>query len=93
MMSGGSFHLGQHLLGVVATYEILPILNGSLAWIFSFSDYSSLVQPGLSLSVSDEADFLFGAMIGLGARPTASGLESEFGTYPNIYYMEFKFYF
>ena len=91
--SGGSFHLGQHLLGIVATYEILPILNGSLAWIFSLSDYSSLVQPGLSLSVSDEADFLFGAMIGLGARPTTSGLESEFGTYPNIYFMEFKFYF
>jgi hypothetical protein len=99
MMSGGSFHLGEHLLGVVATYEILPILNGSLAWIFSISDLSSLIQPGLVLSVSDEAEFLFGAMIGLGARPVSSGiagvprLQSEFGTYPNIYYMEFKFYF
>jgi len=99
MLSGGSYHLGEHLLGIVATYEILPILNGSLAWIFSISDRSSLIQPGLSLSVSDEADFVFGAMIGLGARPVPSGiagvpqLESEFGTYPNIYYMEFKFYF
>ena len=99
MMSGGSYHLGEHMLGVVATYEILPILNGSLAWIFSISDQSSLIQPGLSLSISDEADFVFGAMIGLGARPVPSGiagrpqLESEFGTYPNIYYMEFKFYF
>jgi len=89
---------GEHLLGVVATYEILPILNGSLAWIFSFSDQSSLIQPGLALSISDEAEFLFGAMIGLGARPKGStpltlDLKSEFGTYPNIYYMEFKFYF
>jgi hypothetical protein len=99
MLAGGSYHLGEHLLGVVANYEILPILNGSLAWIFSFSDQSSLIQPGLVLSVSDEAEFLFGAMIGLGARPVPSGiagvpmLKSEFGTYPNIYYMEFKFYF
>ncbi len=98
MQAGGSFHMGEHLLGVVATYEILPILNGSLAWIFSCSDQSSLVQPGLSLSVSDEAEFLFGAMIGLGARPKGSSpltldLKSEFGAYPNIYYMEFKFYF
>jgi hypothetical protein len=98
MGAGGSYHMGEHLLGVMATYEILPILNGSLAWIFSFSDYSSLLQPGLSLSISDEADFIFGAIIGLGARATGAGpldfeLHSEFGTYPNFYYMEFKFYF
>ncbi|MBW1809235.1 MAG: hypothetical protein JRJ19_08510 [Deltaproteobacteria bacterium] len=98
MGGGGSYHMGEHLLGVVASYEILPILKGSLAWIFSFSDYSSLIQPGLSLSVSDEADLIFGAIIGLGARATGDNMlnfeiHSEFGTYPNFYYMEFKFYF
>ena len=95
--SGGSYHLGRHITGIVASYEILPILNGSLAWIFSFSDYSSLIQPGVVLSISDEAEFMFGAMIALGARPRATmwgnGLKSEFGSYPNFYYMEFKYYF
>ncbi|HUU01207.1 MAG TPA: hypothetical protein VM425_07210 [Myxococcota bacterium] len=96
--AGDSYHAGRHIMGVVATYEILPILTGSLAWIFSFSDFSSLIQPGLSLSVSDEADFMFGAMIALGARPKGDSvlnmdLRSEFGSYPNFYYMEFKFYF
>jgi hypothetical protein len=82
----------------MTSYEILPILTGSLVWIFSFSDYSSLLQPGLALSMADEVDFVFGAMIGLGKRPTAGspasplGLASEFGTYPNIFYIEFKFY-
>jgi len=53
----------------------------------------------LALSVSDEADFLAGAMIALGQRPTLPsavnplGFNSEFGTYPNSYYLEFKFYF
>jgi len=101
VMSGDSYHLGRHLVGLVATYEILPVLTGSAAWIFSFTDNSSLLQPGLTLSVADEADFLFGAMIALGRRPgtnTLMGeevpvLQSEFGTYPNFYYMEFKFYF
>ncbi|MBN2493702.1 MAG: hypothetical protein JXR96_03835 [Deltaproteobacteria bacterium] len=93
MMGGGSLHMGEHLVGLVLTYELLPILNASLAWLFSASDLSSLIQPGLLLSVSNESDFLFGAMIGLGARPTAAGLQSEFGTYPNVYYMEYKFYF
>jgi hypothetical protein len=103
--SGRSLHMGRHLVGVLASYPILPILQGSLAWIFSASDASSLIQPGLALSVSDEADFLFGAMIALGPRPKGwnfdaddplsqnLGLQSEFGTYPNFYYMEFKFYF
>ena len=50
------------------------------------------------MSVSDEADFLFGAMLALGARPKGDSLinmdlKSEFGSYPNFYYMEFKLYF
>ena len=71
--------------------EILPTLTGPLVWIFSFSDYSSLLQPGLVLSVTDTVDLVFGALIGLGRRPVV-GLTSEFGTYPNIFYFEFKFY-
>jgi hypothetical protein len=96
--TGETLHAGRHLLGVMTSYEILPILTGSLVWIFSFSDYSSLLQPGLALSLADEVDFVFGAMIGLGKRPVGSslaaplGLTSEFGTYPNIVYLEFKFY-
>ncbi len=98
MGAGDSYHAGRNIMGMVATYEILPILTGSLAWIFSFSDFSSLIQPGLSVSVSDEADFLVGAMLALGARPKGSSaldmdLRSEFGSYPNFYYMEFKLYF
>ncbi len=89
--AGETLNAGQHLLGLMTSYEILPILTGSLVWIFSFSDYSSLLQPGLALSLADEVDFVFGAMIGLGKRPS-SGFASEFGTYPNIFYMEFKFY-
>jgi hypothetical protein len=87
-----TLHAGQHLLGLMGSYEILPILTASLVWIFSFSDYSSLLQPGLALSLANEVDFVFGAMIGLGKRPVHDLPASEFGTYPNIFFLEFKFY-
>jgi hypothetical protein len=96
---GLAYHASRHIVGVMASYEILPILTGSLAWIFSASDASCLFQPGLVYSVADEADLVAGAMIALGKRPhlpgatSPLGLRSEFGTYPDIYYLQFKLYF
>ena len=94
--TGGTWHISRHLAGVSASYPLLPILNVSLATMAAISDNpSALIQPGLQLSVSDEADFMAGAMLPIGERPAADSLEfpSEFGTYPYIGYMEFKFYF
>lgn len=91
--AGRALHASAGVLGALASYELLPTLQGSLAWLFSLTDLSSVLQPGLVLSVSDEADLLAGAIIGLGARPRGFRLESEFGTYPNFYFMEFKLYF
>jgi hypothetical protein len=92
-------HARRHIFGMMASYDILPILTGSLAWIVSASDASGLLQPGLVLSVADEADLVAGAMIAFGKRPdlrgasTPLGLRSEFGTYPDIFYLQFKLYF
>ncbi len=94
--TGGTYHVSHHLAGLSASYPLLPILNVSLAAMGAFGDSpSALLQPGLQLSVSDEADFLAGAMLPIGERPASDSLElpSEFGTYPYVGYMEFKFYF
>lgn len=96
--NGTSLHLGQHLMGLMGSYEFLPILSGQLAWIFSFSDISSQLQPGLIWSLADEADLLVGASINFGERPQGDSaltpdLQSEFGTFPDVYYMELKVYF
>ncbi|HOX46595.1 MAG TPA: hypothetical protein PK668_23550 [Myxococcota bacterium] len=95
---GNALHLGTHLLGLSVSYELTGLVKGSLAFLVSASDGSSLLQPGLSASVSDEAELVAGALIAFGARPTGPsalqpGLQSEFGTYPNFYYLEFKYYF
>jgi len=94
---GSTLHLGKHLLGLMMSYDIIPILKARLAWIYSFSDQSSYIQPVLTLSLSDEAELLFGAAIGVGSRPYLDGitprLASEFGSYPNFYFIELKYYF
>ena len=74
-------------------FGLLPILHASLALLVSLADGSGQVQPGLTYSISDEADFLFGALIPWGERPDQLTLRSEFGTYPTAFYLEMRFYF
>ena len=100
--TGQSVSLGEYLAGLQLSYDFHPLLTGQAVWIYSFSDASSLVSPTLTYSVSDEADFICGATMGFGERPSSMqvmpGLnipvpESEYGTYPDVFFMEFKFYF
>jgi hypothetical protein len=96
--SGKSLQMGRHLGGLIITSELHPLLNAQLGWIYSFSDGGSAIQPSLRYSISDESDFLFGATINKGARPFVSPAlalvpGSEFGSSPDIYFMEYKFYF
>ncbi len=98
LASGGSLHLGKHLCGVMASYEILPILLGQASWLYSFSDQSSQIQTGLIYSAADEVDVQLGALINTGDRPRGTSIldthiKSEFGTFPNIYFLEFKIFF
>jgi hypothetical protein len=96
--SGRALQMSEHLVAAMASYDLLPILTGSLATIVSLSDASGVVQPGLSYSIADESDVLAGALIAWGKRPTGTTLfdtelRSEFGTYPNFYYVQYRFYF
>jgi hypothetical protein len=99
---GETTNLGVHYVGLLASYEIFPILTGQISWIHSFTDGSDLLSPVFSWSVADEAECLFGAILGFGDAPglrtAADGteypaLESEYGSYPNTYFLELIFYF
>jgi hypothetical protein len=99
---GETTNLGEHYIGLLASYEFYPILTGQLSWIHSFDDGSGLLSPVFSWSVADEAECLFGAILGFGDRPgsrtSADGteypeLQSEFGSYPGTYFIELVFYF
>ena len=99
---GRLLNVSEQLLGLSLSYELLPILTGSLGAIYSISDQSAILQPGLRLSISDEVDLLAGAIFSIGKRATGTPdlcqqsfgcPESEFGSYPHIFYMQSKLYF
>jgi hypothetical protein len=95
---GSSLHMDEHLTGLMLKYDILPIFTSQLVWIYSISDQSSLVQPAFFLSMSDEVELYFGATISEGERPSETNglpprLGSEFGTYPDHYFIALKIYF
>lgn len=98
---GETTNIGVHYGALLASYEFHPILTGQLSLIHSFSDGSDLLSPVFTWSVADEAECIFGAILGFGDRPalrqTGEGafleLQSEFGTYPDFTFLELIFYF
>jgi len=95
---GSSLQMNRHLMGVVAQYELSPLVTGRLAAISSLSDASTQLQPIVTFSLSDEMDLLVGMMLNFGPPPekgpgVAANVQSEFGTLPNLFFMEWKAYF
>ena len=96
--SGDALHMGRHLTGVTATYELTALLTGRFSGVASLSDHSFVLQPGFAWSVSNESEFQAGAMLNRGRRPSTDEYgapvpASEFGSYPDWYYAEYKFHF
>jgi hypothetical protein len=96
--TGNILQMSRHLTGFLVSYEFLPILLGQLIWLQSWDDPSSSIQPIISWSATDNIDLLVGANINLGERPTLTPaftpkIQSEFGTFPDLYFMQFKWYF
>ena len=90
---GGNQSLSKQSLGLLANYEILPILQGRMICLFSLSDESVLLFPSLNWQATEALEILAGAMIGLGDRPANLMPRSEFGLLQNVYFGEIKFYF
>lgn len=93
VVAGTSRQLGRHFLGTAARYEFHPRLDGSMMWIWSLTDGSSALQPGLAFSATENCDLWLGALVGVGPGLDGTTVESEFGAYPEIVYLELKLYF
>jgi hypothetical protein len=96
--TGSTLQLSEHLIGLLVSYEFLPIITGQVITLYSFDSPSSQIQPILTWSVSENTELLLGASINFGERPKTRPpgevkLRSEFGTFPHFYFMQFKLYF
>jgi len=75
-------------LGTALSYDFTLFLSGSLLYIESLDTYNSrFISPTLTYTLNDYHSFVLGAMIGEGSS------ESEFGTFSNTYYLNYKLYF
>jgi hypothetical protein len=95
---GSSLQMSRHLAGLMASYEITPLMVGQVGTITSLSDGSIQLLPLLTISLSDEMDLLVGSILNFGPAPKETSgpvpdIQSEFGTFPNMFYAEWKYYF
>lgn len=79
--------LGSSGYGVVtASRQLHPLVNASLAGLVNLVDGSTLWQPRLTFSISDNSDLGAYGWLGMGAPPRVEGdavtLGSEFGMAP-----------
>ena len=96
--SGNILQMSRNLTGFLISYEFDPIITGQFTALYSWDDPSAQIQPILTWSPSNNTELILGASINFGDRPKTDSageveLRSEFGTFPDSYFMEFKLYF
>lgn len=89
---GAVYLLGTWYGAPGITYQITPLvlINGYVLW--NINDDSVSVTPGLEYNVAEDMYVSCGAYVGLG-RSSGNDLQSEFGSYTDIYFASFKIYF
>ncbi len=83
----GELSPARHSLFQEAAYDITPLLRGDIFIIFNPNDYSFILAPSLSYSLSSNWDAYLLSFISDGKAG------SEFGGYPNQYFLRFKYSF
>src|SRR5215510_6569040 len=90
---GEIYNFGRHYLGTTLQYEPHPLVTTSLTGLWNLLDQSFLIGPLLLVSLSNEADLRAGAYFPIGTGFVGSRVQSEFGLYPQVYYLQLRLYF
>ncbi len=91
---GSVYLLGRHYLTPGITWEFTPLIYGSMQLLTNLSDQSIYVTPSLEYNVAENIYLSGGAFIGLGDSPDwMTDMDSEFGSYPDIFFTSFRLYF
>jgi len=90
---GEIFNVGRHYLGGTLEYEPHPLIKATLFGLWNLLDQSRLIGPFLEVSLSNEADLRTGVYLPFGTGLVGPRVQSEFGLYPHVYYVELRLYF
>jgi hypothetical protein len=99
---GTVYLLGEHYLIPSISYQFTPLITGTAELITNLGDPSVSLTPYLDYNVAQNVYLAVGAYLGIGKGPRVNltgglipraELQSEFGAYPDFYYLSFRVYF
>ncbi len=93
---GGVYLLGRHYLAPGFTRQLTPLISFSGQLLFNLSDPSTFVAPQIAYNVAEDIHLSIGGFVSIGKRPKngeSSEFQSEFGSYPNLFFSSFRVYF
>jgi hypothetical protein len=86
--SGNVLTLGRYNMAIQMSRQVNPLVTLTPAIFANLSDGSTLLRMDGVVSLSDLTDMTGGLFIGLGERPDAGILQSEYGRIPISLYIE-----
>ena len=93
---GGVYLLGRHYLAPGVTHQLTPLISFSGQILFNLSDPSMWVAPQIDYNVAEDIHLSIGGFVSIGRRPKngdSPEFQSEFGSYPNLFFSSFRVYF
>ena len=93
---GGVYLLGTHYLAPGLLYQLTPLISLSGQILFNLSDPSTWVAPQITYNIAEDIHLSVGGFVSIGKRPKNDDsiqLQSEFGTYPSLFFSSFRAYF
>lgn len=95
-MQGGVYLFGIHYLSPGISYQLTPLINIGGQVLFNLSDMSATFIPQLSYNVAEDLHLSIGGLLSIGKSPIDDEqfvLQSEFGSYPNLFFSSFQLYY
>ena len=93
---GGVYLLGRHYLAPGVTHQVTPLISFSGQILFNLSDPSMWIAPQIAYNIAEDIHLSVGGFVSIGKRPKDSEspeFQSEFGSYPNLFFSSFRVYF
>ncbi|RKU16990.1 hypothetical protein C6503_11455 [Candidatus Poribacteria bacterium] len=93
---GGVYLLGRHYLAPGFTRQLTPLVSFSGQILFNLFDPSTWVAPQIAYNIAEDIHLSVGGFVSIGKRPQNSEspeFQSEFGSYPNLFFSSFRVYF
>lgn len=91
---GGVYLMAKHYLIPGINYQLAPLVTLTAQAMINLSDISLFITPSVEYNIAPNVYLSGGFFRGIGESPGNRGkMNSEFGSYPQIYYLSTGIYF